>query len=579
MKKMQYQSRFFLGFIIMAVLLTACGNHAPKEAKFIPKEVSAVLVMDPKSLHDKLEKSGINMDTLINRLFQRNAVDTNDRAHFYEIKDGAGMNWDSQIFFFALQNTDQNQSNATVLNLIAGLSDATKFESFLKKQTFFLNKAVQKEKTYSYIIINSESMIAWNESNVIGSHYQSKIKPVYDTVAMKFIVPEKANREKEMRAEVNKYFTQKESESLASVDAFGKMFQTKSDGYAFGSTNSYLSVLGGMPLQLPKLEELVKDNYIASTLSFEDGKIVATATTYTNPFVSSILKRYAGPTVNLSLIENNPSENINMIMMASLNPEIFGGVLKQLEIEGLVNNFMEKTGFSSQDLYKTLKGDIAVVVSDLQMPSKDLKVKNDSTLTIERKPFGKMIFNAPVGDPVAFAKIMNKAVELGYFSKNESVYSAGKLMSFMGMYMRADDKNLIIASDSLTYAQYISNKTKAVISNDALNMFRGKSAFAYFDIANTIKGFLNNQKGDYKNSLVTAKETFKDMIISSDNFDGNSLKGKFEIRLNNEKQNSIVTLTSLFTDIAVDMRMASKKEAEAEEKMFPTGMPAIIRTN
>ena len=453
---MQYQSRFFLGFIIMAVLLTACGNHAPKEAKFIPKEVSAVLVMDPKSLHDKLEKSGINMDTLINRLFQRNAVDTNDRAHFYEIKDGAGMNWDSQIFFFALQNTDQNQSNATVLNLIAGLSDATKFESFLKKQTFFLNKAVQKEKTYSYIIINSESMIAWNESNVIGSHYQSKIKPVYDTVAMKFIVPEKANREKEMRAEVNKYFTQKESESLASVDAFGKMFQTKSDGYAFGSTNSYLSVLGGMPLQLPKLEELVKDNYIASTLSFEDGKIVATATTYTNPFVSSILKRYAGPTVNLSLIENYPSENINMIMMASFNPEIFGGVLKQLEIEGLVNNFMEKTGFSSQDLYKTLKGDIAVVVSDLQMPSKDLKVKNDSTLTIERKPFGKMIFNAPVGDPVAFAKIMNKAVELGYFSKNGSVYSAGKLMSFMGMYMRADDKNLIIASDSLTYAQYIS---------------------------------------------------------------------------------------------------------------------------
>jgi hypothetical protein len=91
------------------------------------------------------------------------------------------------------------------------------------------------------------------------------------------------------------------------------------------STNRYLSVLGSMPLQLPKLEELVKDNYIASTLSFEDGKIVATATTYTNPFVSSILKRYAGPTVNLSLIENYPSENINMIMMASFNPEILEG--------------------------------------------------------------------------------------------------------------------------------------------------------------------------------------------------------------------------------------------------------------
>ncbi len=577
MKNMQAPFRFFLGFILIISLITSCNNPSPNEAKYIPKDASAVLVIDPKNLHDKLEKSGINMDTLINRLFQRNAVDTADRKHFYEIKDDAGINWESKIFFFGLQSTDQ--TNASVINLMAGLSDATKFETFLKKQSFFVNKAVQKEKGYSYILINNESMISWNESIAIGSSYQNKIKPIYDTVAMKFIVPEKANNEKEMKAEVYKYFNQKESESLSSVDAFGKLFQSKSDGYAFSSTNRYLSILGSMPLQLPKLEELVKDNYIASTLSFEDGKIVATATTYTNPFLSSILKRYAGPTVNLSLIENYPSENINMIMMASFNPEIFGGVLKQLEVEGLVNNFIEKTGFTSQELYKTLKGDIAVVVSDLQMPSKDLKVKNDSTLTFERKPLGKMIFNAPIGDPVAFAKIMNKAVELGYFSKNGSIYSAGKLMSFMGMYMRADDKNLIIASDSLTYVQYISNKNKAVISNDALNMLKGKSAIAYIDITNTIKGFLNNQNGDYKNSLVTAKETFKDLIISSDNFDGNSLKGKFEIRLNNEKQNSLVTLTSLFTDIAVDMRMASKKVSENEEKIFPTGIPGIIRTN
>ena len=579
MKTMQANFRLFLGMILMAGLLTACGNHAPKEAKYIPKDVSAVLVLDPKILHEKLEKSGINMDTLINRLFNRGGVDSAGRTKFYDIRDAAGINWNDKIYFFSLQGLTEKQASSTVFNLMGELTDAKKFEAFLKKQPALANKPVQKEKTYSYIISSQESMIAWNETNVIGSVYHSEVKPYYDTVAMKFIVPEKANLEKEMKAEVDKYFTQKESESLASIEAFGNMFKTNSDGYAFSSTNKYLNILGTMPLQLPKLEELVKDNYVASTLSFEDGKVVATVTTYTNPFVSSILKKYAGPTVNLSLIENYPSENINMIMMASFNPEIFGGVLKQLEVEGLVNNFMEKTGFSSQDLYKTLKGDIAVVVSDLSLPTKDLKVKNDSTLIVDRKPLGKMVFNAPVGDPVAFAKIMNKAVELGYFTKNRSVYSAGKLISFMGLYVHADDKNLIVASDSLTYAQYISNKTKAVISNEALNMFRGKSAIAYFDIANTIKGFLNNQNGDYKNSLVTAKETIKDMIISSENFDGSTLKGKFEIRLNNEKQNSLVTLTSLFTDIAVDMRMASKKEADLEEKMFPTGVPAIIRTN
>ncbi len=576
---MQTNFRSLLGILILAVVFTACGNHAPKEAKYIPKDVTAVLAVDPQNLHDKLEKSGINMDTLINRLFKRGGVDSNDKAKFTEIRDAAGINWNDKIYFFSLQSSDEKQSNSTVFNLMGGISDAKKFEAFLKKQPSLQTKPIIKEKDYSLIIINNESMIAWNESNVIGTVYHSNVKPYYDTVAMKFIVPEKANTEKEMKAEVNKYFTQKEAESLASVNAFGDMFKTKSDGYAFSSTNRYLSVLGTMPLQLPKLEELVKDNYLASTLSFEDGKIVATATTYTNPFVTSILKKYAGPTVNLSLIENYPSENINIIMMASFNPEIFGGVLKQLEVEGLVNSFMDKTGFSSQDLYKTLKGDIAVVVSDLSMPTKDLKVKNDSTLSIERKPIGKMVFNAPVGDTAAFAKIMNKAVELGYFTKSGKVYSAGKLLSFLGMYVHADDKNLIIASDSITYAQYVSNKTKAVISNDALNMFKGKSAIAYFDIANSIKGFLGNLNGDYKNSMLSAKETFKDMIISSENFDGTALKGKFEIRLNNEKQNSLATLTSLFTDIAVDMRMASKKEAASEDRIFPAGVPAIIRTN
>ena len=48
-------------------------------------------------------------------------------------------------------------------------------------------------------------------------------------------------------------------------------------------------------------------NYSASTLSFEDGKIVLKGTSYTNPLLSSILKKYAGPTVNLSAIDYDTS--------------------------------------------------------------------------------------------------------------------------------------------------------------------------------------------------------------------------------------------------------------------------------
>ncbi|MFB8787088.1 hypothetical protein, partial [Pasteurella multocida] len=73
------------------------------------------------------------------------------------------------------------------------------------------------------------------------------------------------------------------------------------DGYLFTSTSSYLNALSGAPLQIPKLEELAKDNYSASTLSFDAGKINIISTTYTNPALTGLLKKYAGPTVNLSL--------------------------------------------------------------------------------------------------------------------------------------------------------------------------------------------------------------------------------------------------------------------------------------
>ena len=579
MKYLQNKFRFLLSVLAIAVLFSACNNAAPKEAKFIPKDISAVLAMDPKMMQDKLEKAGIGMDTLIDQLFKRHAVDTAEKSKYYALRDSAGIDWASKIFLFFLQKKGGQNPDANVINIMGGLKDAKKFEAFLNILGVLGNKKILKEKAYSYIIINSGAMIAWNETNLIGTKYSSWIKPYYDSVAMKFVVPEKINTEAPMKAEVNRYFTQKESESLASVNAFGNMFKSKSDGYAFSSTNSYLSILSTMPLQLPKLEEMLKDNYLASTLSFDEGKIVATTTTYTNPLVSSILKKYAGPTVNLSMIENYPSDNINMMMLASFNPAIFGGVLKQLEVEGLVNSFMEKTGFSSQELYRSLKGDIAVVVSDLGMPSKEIKVKNDSTLNVKRRPVGKMIFTAPVGDSLSFFKIMNKAVELGYFVKKGSEFKAGKLMSFLGMYVHADSKNFIIASDSTTYIQYATHKTKAVIGNDALNLFRGKSTVAYFDIANTIKGFMSDSSSDYKNSLATAKYTFKDLIASSENFDGSAVNGKLEIRLNNEKQNSLVTLTSLITDIAVDMRLASKKQSDEETRIFPSGVPAIIRTN
>jgi len=576
---MKQMVRYSLLLLFIAATVASCKNNSSKEAKFIPKDASFVVVVDPQQMQDKLQKGGISIDTLISKIFKNDPSDVKAKAKFNGIRDSAGMNWGEKIFLFMVQKTNADNSQSNTFSVIGGLTDAAKLELFLKNQDELKGKEIKKEKDYSYLVTGDGSMLAWNDKQLIATMYTHALKPFYDTVAMTFKKPVAANTEAEMKQQVNQYFIQKESESLASVDIFTHMFKEKADGYAFTNANSALASLSMMPLQIPKLEELIKDNYSASTLSFEDGKVIAKTTSYTNPVLSNVLKQYAGPTVNLSMIENYPSQNINGVMLASFNPEIFGGILKQLEVEGLVNNFLQKTGLSSQDIYKSFKGDIAVVVSDLGITEPEPQSKTDEKSMMRKKPFGKMIFNATVGDKAGFTKLMNKAVEQGLLIKQNNIYKASGSFAMMGLFVRADEKNFIIASDSVTYTQYMAKTNKAVINKEALDRFKGKSTVFYFDIANTLNGFIKDSTGNYNHSLRTAKETFKDVIASSDNFDGKSIKASFEIRMQNEKQNSLVTLTSLFTDIAVDMRVQAKREKEMEEKLFPGGVPAIIRTN
>ena len=565
--------------LFLATALISCKNNTPKEARYIPKDANFVLVLDPQQLHDKLQKGGISMDTLLGQIFKQDSTDTKDKARFNELKDNGGINWGDKLFVFMTQKTNADNSQSNAFSLLGGLKDVAKFEVYIKNQEYLKGKEIKKEKDYSYLTTGDGAMLAWNDQQIIATIYTHTVKPVYDSVEMTFKKPPVSNTEAEMKREVDHYFTQKIKESLADVDIFTDMFKEKADGYAFTGANSAIGALSMMPLQLPKLEELLKDNYATATLSFDDGKIVAKSTSFTNKLLSSILKKYAGPTVNLSMIEHYPSQNINGIMLVAFNPEIFGGILQQLEVEGLVNNFLEKEGVTSQDVYKSLKGDIAVVVSDLGIEATEPQNKKDERSLISNKKIGKMILSAPIGDKKSFEKLMGKAVARGMVVKQNNTYKGGELLSTLGLFLIADNTNLILASDSITYAAYIAKSNKAAINKEALDRFKGKSTVLYFDIANTLNGFTKNANNSYQKSLKTAKETFKDIMASSDNFDGNSIKASFEIRMQNEKQNSLVTLTSLLTDIAVDIRVQAKKEKEMEAKMFPSGIPAVIRTN
>lgn len=92
-----------LALIIITLVFTSCSGGGPKEARFIPKSSSAVIILDPGAMQDKLTKGGISIDSILSRIFKKDSTDARDKEKINELRTNAGMNWQSQFFFFVAQ--------------------------------------------------------------------------------------------------------------------------------------------------------------------------------------------------------------------------------------------------------------------------------------------------------------------------------------------------------------------------------------------------------------------------------------------------------------------------------------------
>jgi hypothetical protein len=543
---------FYLLFITITAttIVTSCGKKAATEAKYIPKDVTAVIVVDPLSLKEKMSKGNMSVDSFLLQ-FQKKS-DTAGIARnkkLWEEFTENGINLDRNLYVFFVQKGSLLKGQSSAYSFMGNMKDETKFQAYLKKQEETKDKAVSKGKNYSYLQMSDESIIAWNQEIVIATWYNKVAKFEYDSLG-NYKAPDESATKLEMQQEVERYFSLKESESVVSIAPFNNMFNEKADGYIFNSSAAALASLSAMPLSLPKLETLLKDNYSTTTFNFEDGKIVAKGITQANPMLASILKKYAGPTVNMAAIENFPATNINGAMMAAFNPELFNGLLKELEVSALIDGFLSKQGLTSADFFKAMKGEINVFVGDFKLETNIVIPDGSSYKNKSQMPSAKMIFTAGIGDKVAFTKLMNKATESGAVIKTKSGYAAGDLLKMANLYLVADEKNIVLASDSLTYVAYQAAKTKAKIDSEVMDKMKGKSTAMFMDINSIMNGLLQSaQEKSLDEGMKLVNATFKDMVFTMDNFDGKTIKSQGEIRMTNTKQNSLVSVMQMISGI------------------------------
>lgn len=572
---MQKQAFPLLGLSVLIIFLASCGSKAPKEAKYIPKDATAIFVVNPKSLEDKMKAGNLSIDSFVNKLtVDADTAETNKAKQMWSDFKASSVSLDDNIFFFVVQKGSIQKGEATAVTIAAKIKDQSKFEEFIKKQNEQLkNNPVQKESNFSYMEAAYQTSLAWNSDVVLLTMYTKVPKMQFDSLG-NYEMPDQAETKKEQKEEVKRYFALKSDESIGSVDFFNDMFKEKADAYVFTTSAGSLAALSATPLNLPKLQELLKDNYSSATFNFEDGKIVAKSQTYTNPMLSSILKKYAGPTVNMSALEKYPSQNINGAMLASFNPELFNGLLTELQVGPMIDGFLAGQGLTSADIFKALKGEINVVVSDFTVAPKQVTYQGfdgkPQTYT-STMPSAKLIFTANIGNKQAFDKLMEKAVQTGFAAKTANGYSNGPSMGATGLYLMVDDKNFVLASDSATYAAYAAGSNKAKIDADVLSKFKGKSTAAFIDFTSLFTSAIasvNDEAG--KKALTLANATFKNVVATSDNFDGKSVNSYFEVNMINTKQNSLVSTVNFINDMFNVFKEERKKKQEAYDTQSQT---------
>lgn len=557
---------FLLAVIAITIMVTSCGKKAPTQAKYIPKDASLVLVFNPATLEAKLKEGKLSYDSIANVFADEFNADSAAKNEWNEFKE-SGINLNDNLYFFQQQKGGSLTNPSSTFCLMASIKDASKFDTYIQTKAKKDNKTISKETNCSYVKLDGNNAVTWNKDVVMLTVYTPSYKASFDSVG-NYVMPNEEENAKQLKEMALSYYSLKEVEQVTSVDVFNNMFKEKADMYMFGGTGSTLAMLSATPLNIPKLQELLKDNYSASTLNFDKGKIVATSVSHTNPILSSILKKYAGPTVNTSFMEGFPSQNVNGFILASFNPELFDGLLKELEVKGMLEGVLAQQGLTSADIFKSIKGDINVGMADFTLASKEVSypMGNGKNYTYTTEvPSAKLIVSAPIADKNAFEKLMNKAAENNLVVKRGEAYVGGDLVKSSGLFILATAKELVIASDSATYAAYTAGGSKSNISSNIVSELKGKSTGGYFNIASILNGLTPTIKDEMgKKVLAALQATFKEAVFTSDNFNDGKVSSNMYVSMANDKENSAVSIARLIINIYNTIKEQKKNAIPAE---------------
>ncbi len=532
--------------LLLIVFIASCKQSAPDQTKYIPKDASVVLSVNPKKLHDKLADSNVSLDSVMRSVFSDDTsmiITGDDMAN-------SGIDMSKDIYLFVNQSGSMMSGTSVTTGAVAIMSKVSDFEAFLKKK--MPAAQIKKENDYSYAELKNGFIAGWDDNVVVVNN----VSEIRSQNVDQRTLPDAAHKQ------LTALFTQKEEASLASLKQFRDANDNKADVFFWSNSNG---TLAGIPMvSMSKASDLFKDTYTSGAINFENGKVDMDVKTYPNETLADTLKKYAGPKVNMDLLTKYPGA-VNGFALFSFDPKLIVSLLNFAGVAQTANQFLQNQGYTLDDITKAFKGDFAIVFSNVGMEQKEVQGYKYTS------PKANVIIDAAIGDKATYDKIVAQLAKRGLMVQKNGQYIPSMMEDDpSGFSMYSDTKNIVFSSDSVLLKQYVSGTGKATLPSETGNKTKGTAVAFYVDMASVLNAIPPDSSST--TAIDAAKQTFKDAMATYDNYSNGIINGHVELNTVNEKENSLATLTRYFGSLAETMKKM-RNSIGAGDMMMDETMP------
>jgi hypothetical protein len=485
--------------LLLAIGLLSCSKES-KLATHIPKDANAVLAFDVKSMGLKsLDfKEILTFDNLKKAFSSKSESDSAANS----LKD-SGIDFMNKAYFFAKAGTENKTYGVAVI----ALSDAAKFETFLKKMIG--DVTITEEGDYKLASPDEKTMIGWSKSDVLV---------LYGSENPKETLLSLANLKKE--------------ESLASnSDSFKALEKESADIACWVSFEDFQKLI---PAGVTPTTINLKETFLTATCNFENGQIVVD-TKYTTNNETATKLNFIKANVSNDVSNALPGNSVIAMMGFAIDMEKTYNYLEQEKLLEVYGGMVTPlTGLTPKELFTMLSGDIAVTVNGMAMQDVQRMDMATGQIVTKQEPNPEYCVAIGITDKDKASQLLSHFAEGGMLTKNENFYS------FQNKMFIVDKGTSLIITGTESIKQSMLDGKSEKLNGELSNLLSANASSMYVNFNNIPETFYNGDNASMKQSIQDTE--LEDITFTSSALSGNSTSGKLVVRFKEKGENSLITL-------------------------------------